>query len=638
MITQNSASNFDSIFATLAYYANLSPNNIAITAPDRKDLNYRTLKEQIEELSTVLNSISYKKKPRIAIIMPNGPEMALAFLATSSFATAAPLNPQYKAVDLKFYFNDLNVDALLLHSESDSPAREVANELGIPIFEAIFDAQKPAGVFSLSSQSQLRVPGEIPDFAQAQDIALLLHTSGTTSRPKLVPLSHQNLCCSASNIIKTLNLSEADRCLNIMPLFHIHGLIAALLASLTAGGSIACTSGLNTEHFFNWLTDLKPTWYSGVPTMHQAILSTVQKKSAPIQPNFLRFIRSSSSALAPQVMSALEDTFKVPVIEAYGMTEAAHQMSSNPFPPEIRKPGSVGLPAGPEITILDKDGNILTSPQPGEISIRGENITSGYLANQAANDTAFTKGWFRTGDLGYIDEMGYLFVTGRLKEIINRGGEKISPREIDEVLLDYPDITQAVAFAVQHPSLGEDLAAAVVLQENSQASTQIIRDFLFEKLPGFKVPSQILILDEIPKGPTGKVQRIGLAKKLANHFEQVYTEPATDLEIMLANFFAELLKLTKVGVNENFFMLGGDSLLGTQLISRINSSLTIELPISSVFHAPTISELSLEILQQQTKQMDSESILDLLSKIENLSDDDIEKQTKASTIPRQVRE
>jgi acyl-CoA synthetase (AMP-forming)/AMP-acid ligase II len=637
MNSQNPALNFEGIYTALAYYANVSPDNIAITAPGRPGINYKTLKQQVEALSVILNSIDYKKKPRIAIIMPNGPEMALAFLATSSFATAAPLNPQYQAADLRFYLSDLNADALLIHSESNSSAREVAKEMNLPIFEAIFDAQKPAGIFSLSSQTPLNTQGEIPAFAQAQDIALLLHTSGTTSRPKLVPLSHQNLCTSASNIVKTLSLSEADRCLNIMPLFHIHGLIAALLASLAAGGSIVCSPGLNTEQFFNWLKDLKPTWYSGVPTMHQAILSSAKKNTATVPANFLRFIRSSSSALAPQIMSALEDTFKVPVIEAYGMTEAAHQMSSNPLPPEIRKPGSVGLPAGPEIAILDQHGNILTNPHPGEISIRGRNVTSGYQANQQANETAFTRGWFRTGDLGFIDEKGYLFVTGRLKEIINRGGEKISPREIDEALLDHPDIKQAVAFAVKHPSLGEDLAAAVILQENSQTDTQTIRDFLFDNLPEFKVPSQILILDNIPKGPTGKIQRIGLAEKLAAHFEQAYAEPVTELEIMLVTLFSELLKLPRVGVNENFFMLGGDSLLGTQLISRINSTLATELTPVTVFHAPTISELSVEILKQQTEQMGSESMLDLLSEIEKLTDDEVKQQTRSSTIHRQTR-
>lgn len=244
---------------------------------------------------------------------------------------------------------------------------------------------------------------------------------------------------------------------------------------------------------------------------------------------------------------------------------------------------------------------------------------AGYENNPDANKTAFTNGWFRTGDLGYFDESGYLFVTGRLKEIINRGGEKISPREIDEVLLDHPEVMQAVAFSVPHPTLGEDLAAAVVTKEHSDTNAQTIRRFLFEKLPGFKVPSQIIILDEIPKGSTGKLQRIGLAGKLSEHFTQAYVAPRSELETLIAGNFAQLLKLPQVGIHENFFALGGDSLLATQLVTRICASLFINMPIVTVFQAPTIADLALEVLKYQSQHWNSDSILDTLAQIEALS-------------------
>jgi acyl-CoA synthetase (AMP-forming)/AMP-acid ligase II len=299
-----------------------------------------------------------------------------------------------------------------------------------------------------------------------------------------------------------------------MPLFHIHGLIAAVLSSLAAGGSVFCTPGFNALRFFQWLGEAKPTWYTAVPTMHQAILARAARNRDALNAAPLRFIRSSSASLPPQVMAELETVFGCPVIESYGMTEAAHQMASNPLPPRARKPGSVGPAAGPEIAVMAEDGGIMPAGATGEIVIRGPNVTAGYENNPDANRTAFAHGWFHTGDQGTMDDEGYVRVTGRLKEIINRGGEKISPLEVDEILMDHPAIAQVVTFATPHDKLGEEVAAAVVLREGSEANEQAIRDFAASRLADFKVPRRVIILDEIPKGATGKLQRIGLAAKL----------------------------------------------------------------------------------------------------------------------------
>jgi len=350
--------------------------------------------------------------------------------------------------------------------------------------------------------------------AGAGDIALVLHTSGTTSRPKIVPLTGANIAASAKNIRETLTLTPADRCLNIMPLFHIHGLIAAVSASLLAGASVVATPGFNALKFFQWLDQEKPSWYTAVPTMHQAILARAPRNAASVARAALRFIRSSSSSLPPQVMAELEAAFRCPVIESYGMTEATHQMASNPLPPRARKPGSVGPAAGPEMAIMAADGALLAADELGEIVIRGPNVTAGYEANPKANAEAFAHGWFHTGDQGTMDPEGYIRITGRLKEIINRGGEKISPREVDEVLMDHPAIAQVVTFAMPHAKLGEDVAAAIVLREGFVASEREIRDFCGARLADFKVPRKLVFLDEIPKGATGKLQRIGLAEKL----------------------------------------------------------------------------------------------------------------------------
>jgi acyl-CoA synthetase (AMP-forming)/AMP-acid ligase II len=338
-------------------------------------------------------------------------------------------------------------------------------------------------------------PSARPGAPEGEDVALVLHTSGTTSRPKIVPLRQINVTASAAHIGETLRLTPDDTCLNIMPLFHIHGLIAAVLASLGAGGSVVCTPGFNAFKFFAWFAEARPSWYTAVPTMHQTLLGLTERNAEIIRTGRLRFIRSSSASLPPQVMTALEAAFGVPVIESYGMTEASHQMASNPLPPAPRHAGSVGIAAGPEVATMDEGGRILKRGELGEVVIRGRNVTAGYEANPTANASAFIDGWFRTGDEGVIDEAGYLRLTGRLKEIINRGGEKVT-------------------FAVKHDKLGEEVGAAVVLREGATLDEHGLRDFASERLAAFKVPRRIVFLDEIPKGATGKLQRIGLAAKL----------------------------------------------------------------------------------------------------------------------------
>ncbi len=342
----------------------------------------------------------------------------------------------------------------------------------------------------------------------------MLHTSGTTSRPKIVPLTQRNVCASARNVRTSLGLTADDRNLSIMPLFHIHGLIASLLAPLSAGGEVCCTTGFNALKFFGWFAEVKPTWYTAVPTMHQAILARAGKNPDVVAGSRLRLVRSSSSAMPLRVISELETVFRAPVIEAYGMTEAAHQMASNPLPPRSRKPGTVGPGAGPEIDVIDQGGRRVPVGATGEIAIRGENVMQAYENNPAANADAFVEGWFRTGDQGTMDADGYVTITGRLKEIINRGGEKISPREVDEIIMEHPAVHQCVTFGVPHDMLGEDVAAAVVLKEGAQAEANELRQFAATRLADFKVPRKIVILKEIPLGATGKLQRIGLAAKL----------------------------------------------------------------------------------------------------------------------------
>ena len=484
----------------------------AIGAPERPPLAYEDLRQHVRKTIGTLRRLGVGRNDRVAIVLPTGPEMASAFVSVGAGATTAPLNSAYRDEEFEFYLSDLNAKALIVGTADDSPAVAVAERLGVGILRLSSQPTDAAGLFDLNGDA---VAEPSPDGdAEAGDIALVLHTSGTTSRPKIVPLSHTNVCASARNISATLALKRDDRCLNVMPLFHIHGLMGAVLSSIAAGGSVHCPPGFNALRFFSWLEEIQPTWYTAVPTMHQTLLARAARNREVIEQAKLRFIRSSSASLPSQVMAELEEVFGVPVIESYGMTEAAHQMASNPLPPKARKPGSVGLPAGPEVAILDESGIIQDQGTVGEVAIRGDNVTAGYEANPEANASAFTDGWFRTGDQGLLDEDGYLSITGRLKEIINRGGEKISPLEVDEILMDHDAVAQAMTFALPHDKLGEEVAAAIVLREGASLTEKELRDFAGQRLAAFKVPRTVIFLDEIPKGPTGKMQRIGLAEKL----------------------------------------------------------------------------------------------------------------------------
>lgn len=484
----------------------------AILAPGRSALTHGGLRRLMTGTAGQLHERGIRRNDRVAIVLPNGPEMATAFLSVAATATTAPLNPAYRAEELDFYLTDIGAKAILVGEDETGPAIDVAEGLGIGVLRLVALRDGPAGGFRIEGEPVGAPAGA--ELAQVEDAALLLHTSGTTSRPKLVPLRHANLAASAAHIGTTLKLAETDRCLNVMPLFHIHGLVAAVLSSLAAGASVFCTPGFNALKVFHWLGEARPSWYTAVPTMHQAILARAGRNAETVAQAQLRFIRSSSASLPAQVMAELEATFRCPVIEAYGMTEAAHQMASNQLPPGKRKPGSVGPAAGPEIAVMAADGLLLGPGETGEVVIRGPNVTAGYEKNPDANLAAFAHGWFHTGDQGMLDEEGHLRVTGRLKEIINRGGEKISPLEVDEVLMDHPAVAQVVTFAMPHDKLGEEVAAAVVLREGSAADEGEIRDFASGRLADFKVPRRIVILQEIPKGATGKLQRIGLAAKL----------------------------------------------------------------------------------------------------------------------------
>ena len=575
--------------------ASSAPESSALVAPGYEGaLTYDRLHREVTAVADALAALGLRREDRVAVVLPNGPEMIVAFLGVSAAAVCAPLNPTYRAAELAFYMDDIRAAALLLRAGDPSPAREVAKERGIPVVEIAASKGAPPGVFSVRGEAIRPAEPRVPP--KDDDVALILHTSGTTARPKIVPILHRNLFASAHSVAATLRLTPEDRCLNVMPMFHIHSLVAASLAPLASGGSIVCAPGFVATEFFDWVSAFQPTWYTAVPTIHRGVLQRSGDHPDVLAAHRLRFIRSSSSPLSPDVMEALEKTFGVPVIEAYGMTEAAHQMASNPLPPKARKPGSVGLSAGAEIAILKDDGQFAETGERGEIVIRGPGVIQGYHDNPEANEKSFFEGWFRTGDEGYLDEDKYLFISGRTKEIINRAGEKIAPREVDEVLLQHPAIQEATCFALPHPTLGEEVAAAVVVRAGFTVSDAEIREFSAARLALFKVPTRIVVVPVIPKSSVGKPQRIGLHLKLglqpspAESTEKAeFVAPGTPLEKALASVWTDVLRAKRVGLHDRFLDLGGDSILAARVASRLRDVADVRLPLTAFFDQPTIA-------------------------------------------------
>ena len=468
---------------------------IAIPATDIR-VTYGSLRSQIESLAEALATAGVARGDRVGIALPNGLPAVVCFLAASVAGTAAPLNPAYTEEEFRFYLNDTGARTLIVPPDGAEAARKAAGDrIRILTAEAA-----PTGIVQLSGTSG-RASISIPS---KDDVALVLHTSGSTGRPKRVPLTHANLSISARNIARWYTLGPDDVSLCVMPLFHVHGLVASMLATLATGGTLVVPPKFNPLSFWRVARDHGVTWFSAVPTLHQLLLAR-RGAGRPSGSEKLRFIRSCSASLPPRVMHEMEASFGAPVLEAYGMTEAAHQIASNPLPPSEHKAGSVGCGADVSVGVMDEEGNLLPAGQRGEVVIKGPNVIRGYENNPEANVQAFFDGWFRTGDEGFLDRDGYLTLVARIKELINRGGEKFAPREIDEVLLAHPAVAEAVTFGVPHATWGEEVAAAVVLRDT--ATEEELMAHCRERLADFKSPKRIHITERIPRTATGKIQR-----------------------------------------------------------------------------------------------------------------------------------
>jgi len=481
--------------------AGKDPEAPAIAVPGCVPVTYGRLLRHTDNVQDLLRRSGIGLQDRVALVVPTGPDLAMAILSIAASTVCAPLHPESREDEFDFYLTDLKASALIVDSRIDSPARRSAGRHGIPVVELTPDRNAGACLFTVASDRPR--PSASGEFGVVQDTTLAFYTSGTTRRPKKVLLTHANLWSRAQQRVAALKLTERDRCLNMMPLYHDSGL-QMVLATLASGGTVLCPPHLDAEVFFTWLDEFHPTWYSAVPTLQQAILSSAMHHGDALDRCALRFIRTGTGSLAPRILAEIERVFGAPVIQTYGMTEAG-TVCSNPMPPRLRKAGSVGVPAGPDVAVIDDKGAHLSAGEIGEIVVRGPNVFRGYEDDPAATAAAFYDEWFRTGDLGKLDADGYLFLKGRLTDLINRGGQKVSPLEVEGALLSHPDVAEAVVFPKPHTTLGEEVAAAVVLGDKARATEQDLRRWVSTRVADFKVPRVALSrCERSPRNRPGK--------------------------------------------------------------------------------------------------------------------------------------
>ena len=548
------------ILSLLEAAAAAQPHAPAVETPSGEALSYRDLLATVSRVGAELLERSGGPatcRRRFAIVLPNGPEMSLVLLAAAAVGTAVPLNPAYRDEEFARYLRATNADCLVVECD-DSTAAVVARRVGMPVVV-------PAGVWQ-ANRATLPAARPIPR-PHPDEVALVLMTSGSTGSGKIVPLTHRNLCASATDVCRSVGLDADDRVLCMWEQFHIGGVVDLLLAPLAAGGTVIAAGSFDAARFFALLPITRPTWFQGVPTTLRELCQYAARRRLVYRGTSLRFLRSVAAALPEVWREEIEALFNATVVRTFGMTEAAPLITSTRLPPHVTKPGSVGVACGPEVRILDDHGRPVGTGGSGHVAVRGENVFRGYEADAAANAAAFVDGWFLTGDLGHLDADGDLFLTGRAKELINRGGEKIAPQEIDEALARHPAVQQAAAFGVPHPRLGESVAAAVVLRPGAAADEAALQAFTARSLADFKVPSQILFLEDLPRCPVGKVRRRELADLAAHRTPTVaHAQPTNPLEAALAELCAAELDIESIGLDDDFAAAGGDSLSSVRLI------------------------------------------------------------------------
>ena len=593
------------VYGLFERQAALRPGVSALGAPGAGQSTFGDLRALIEGVRSVLSAKGVERTERVAVSLPTSAERLVVQAGVSTWCTAVPLNPVLRAGEIDGILRRLGIRRII--APAGAPGAE-SQATGIGGIERLYVEPVPgaqAGRARLAGCDLLDAPwkGGVPPAGPAEDdIALILQTSGTTGTAKFVPLTHANVTAGAVNIIDAMRLGPSDSLLALSQFHHIAG-ISLSLAALHAGGSVYCTPGFHAPDFFPWLEASDPTWMWVAPAMLHEIVARASLNGGGRPTTRLRLIRVGSAPLARKLKEEAEDLFRVPVLENYGMTEAAPQIASVPLAPARMKTGTVGIPVGIEVSIVGEDGKLLPRGSAGEIAVRGPSVMKGYLGGEDVNRESFTDGWFRTGDQGRLDEDGYLTLTGRIREIINRGGEKISPLEVDAVLLRHPSVSKAVTFPVEHPALGEEVAAAVVLRPGASGVEKDLQEFVARELSVAKVPRRIVFVPEIPSDDRGKVRRASLAAQLGlraafaapgERATEPAGAPATPVERKLAVIWSDVLKLQEgaLTVDSRFLDVGGDSVSAVLISSRVRGAFSVELSPVAFFEAPTIAGLA----------------------------------------------
>lgn len=562
----------------------------AILAPGRQPLTYAGLGRQIEATAAALASAGYGRGSRIAVALPAGPEFCVAVLALACAATCAPLSRELDEDSLAALLTAMRIDALLARPEDLALAR-AAQRASVPLLRLCHSPEQGAGAFDLRAEGSRRPAPLEP--AALGDVALLGHTSGTTAMPKIVPYEQWRLAEAVRNRAGERGLGSADRCLLLAPMHSLGTTRRILVPPLLLGGSVVCPTAVDGRSLVDILEPMQPTQLVASPVLLAAMLTEFESR-LPRPRHCLKQIYSGYAELPSLLRQQLEGAFGVPVLFAYGMSETT-SIAETPLPPDRAPLGSVGRPSTLEVAISDESGRRLGAGETGEIVVRGAEVFAGYEGNDEANRQAFRDGWFRTGDAGWIDRDGFLYLAGRIKDVINRGGVKISPVEIEAALARHPQVAEAAAFGVPHPTLGEDLAAAVVLRDGATIDGAGLHEHLRALLPASRVPALIFAVPRLPRGSLDKLNRKELARMAEGHIAADYEEAVGAIEVEVARVFAKVLGVPRVGRRDNFFHLGGDSLRGVSLVAGIERAFGLAVSLDTLFDHPTVMAFAARI-------------------------------------------
>jgi len=598
-------------------WAQSHPDRTALVMPDETILNYGDLETAFTSVSRFLSDRGLNRKKRIAVIMPNGPEMVVAFLAITQVAIYVPLNPDLSTNELVRHLDITGADAIMVRQDESPGIGHDLAAFNLPVIKMCSYRHGSDANFVVNSTDLPVVVTSMTACPCGEDVGVVLTTSGTTSKPKVVPLTHTNLCWAAKNNVEFFNLGENDRCLNIIPQYHIYSIVASILSTLAAGGSLICTMTFRPDEFVINLGRLAPTWYAASPSIHQAVLEFLGGSKALSVRHSLKFIRSGGAPLSAKLQKELEQYFGVMVIQGYGLTETSAMGTRNPPIPGRIKPESAGVASGCEVKILGEDGHPLAQGQVGMIVMKGQGVTPGYEYDEDSDEPSFINNWFVTGDEGYLDEDGYLFITGRTKEIINRGGEKFSPYEVEHALACHPDVLDVAVYAGPHPRLGEVPMAMVILRPEAKTGPADLKLFLRGKIALHKIPAEFTQVQEIPKSTAGKVQRRFLhkyelrslndedePKGLQHHAMANGIALWSEFEVVVAQAWKKVLKLDSIDISDDFFDLGGDSLLFLDLVVELEKALGRSIPLETIINKWTFNQQVAELSASKRKSSD----------------------------------